>query len=703
MSDRTLYTIPNENWFFLGKKGRERVTRLREWMREIASSRKVEPACRAIAERVQGTAHAISDSRLRKLWNAYSKAGELALVDHIHCGGKCGLPGCPGRPKGNLEAETVDYWITLAEKNDKLSLTKAHRMLIDKLREGEAIPGAGTWRAIFERLNPYKPQPRQCPWSLHRPPPGWSLANFLMRRPAHYESDGAKKGLAKMENTLVESLAIRTDLSGLRFMEVVAFDDHRLDCKAYVTRNHNGRMISTLVELWSVWALDLATRTVLAWGVRPRIESDDGTKESLTRRDVQHLIAGMLDSHGLPKDYQCTLLVENAAAAITPQFETDLSRVTDGRVVVHRTGVGSGRSIGYAEAFGKPRDKRWIESFFNLLEIEIGSIKGQMGNKWENRRGDFNARENIGKKLAHLGVLPSLPEAARPFEFIQDAMMQVQDAVLRMENREQHELVNFRTVREWRTGECDTWKSCDEPFFLALPLEQQNALLADDRTGLTRQETPAERRAWMRDPAAFTRLSEAALAFMYLDVAVVRYEGLDAISFEFAGSKFEFSGTLQKSARVGEKLTVRFDADNPTHCAVEDERGRVLGAMRIRHAPAFFEQEARAEQLGERQKIIGKALKNIRRRHSDIEQLVALKEATPIITAATQRPADVQRSNKSTRAALAAYVGGEVSKGSSSEEYLKRASLRRKDVAPQSLPAPVEVEAETDAPSVPSW
>jgi hypothetical protein len=63
----------------------------------------------------------------------------------------------------------------------------------------------------------------------------------------------------------------------------------------------------------------------------------------------------------------------------------------------------------------------------------------------------------------------------------------------------------------------------------------------------------------------------------------------------------------------------------------------------------------------------------------------------------------VQRSNKSTRAALAAYVGGEVSKGSSSEEYLKRASLRRKDVAPQSLPAPVEVEAETDAPSVPSW
>ncbi len=700
MSARHFLTLPDHNYNLLTEAGREKFQWLLNFMREIAKARKVQPACRLIAERLQragGIQGRISAERLRKIWNAYCEDGESALVDHNLCGGKCGLPDCPGRPEAMLAPETVEAWIKLAEGNDKNSLRWAHRTLIGKLSAGEPIAGVGTWRALYARLYPFRPLPAQCPWNNHRPPFGWSLPSFMDKKPASHEYLLAKKGLAAAGNALALALPMRTDLSGLRFMEVVVFDDHRLDCKAWIVRNINGRRCSQIVELWSVFALDLATRTVLAWGVRPRAVRDDGTKESITRRDMQHLIAGMLGTHGFPQDYLCTLLVENAAAAVTTQVETDLLRITRERVVVHRAGVGSGRSIGFAEKFGLPRDKRWIESFFNLLEIEIGSIKGQMGATYERKRGDFPARLALGEKLARLDLMEAIPAEARPFDSIEEVIAQVHDAILRMENRHDHALVNFAEVREWRVSADDAWKSCADPFFLNLPIEQQNALLAHESTGLLRKEKPAERRLRLHDPAAQARLGECDLAFLFMDVVTIeKYLGADGITFEHGGRTYDFAGSRHR-AQVGQKLVVRFDADHPAQCILEDELGRRLGFMQQRRAPGFFEREFIAEQQGMRQKALGSALKNVRVRHADRLESQAMNAAATILAAELAPPAHTLPESAAARAALDDFQTASVPTGTSSEKYLERTRHRTRPrvTTPDSAPIPASLESDS--------
>jgi hypothetical protein len=658
----------------LTKKTRRKFNALCDVMRSIARAPKVTPACIAAAQALLKRDIQLSPERIRKLWYAYALRGEAALVDHNLCGGRCGLPDCSTRNLSLLKQETIDHWIRLAEQSDKPSLRNSWKELIALLSKGEQIDGVGTWRSLWSQLNPHKPLPAKCPWSVHRPPSGWSLPSFMAKKPSNVEFLAAKKGLAAAETELALSLPIRTDLTELRFMEVVVFDDHRLDFKAWVGKE--------IVELWAVFAMDLSTRTILAWGVRPRLANDDGSKQSLTRRDMQHLIAGMLSKHGYPKDYTCTLLCENAAAAITSQVENDIRRVTRGQVIVDRSGVGSGRSIGFEEKYGKPRGKRWLESWFNIFEIELGRTPGQMGNRWENQRGDFKARENLGIKLARMEIMEQLPAEARPFPSLEEARAYIHDAILKTEAREQHALEYFGIVRLWRVNDSDSWKSCDDAFFLSLPLEQQNRLMEDRATGLIRPERPDERRARLHDPQAFTSLTAGGTAFLLLDVvAIDKYAGTNAITFKFAGRTFDFSGTEHR-ALPGQKLVARFDADHPDHCTLEDEQGRILGFMRQRRAANMFEKERIGEQLGERQKAIGKAVHNVRTRHADPNVAAAYDAATRIITAEIHPAAAEAEEDASIAPVIEAYAEAQQPAESDAEKYLKLTSKRRRKQAP---------------------
>lgn len=678
----------------LTQKARSKFKTLTVIMAQLSKARKLRPACLEASQTLALRKVTMSPERLRKLFYDYQTNGEAALVDHNLCGGRCGLPQCSTRNVSALKQEVIDHWIQLDETNDKRSLRNSWKELMNAFARGEAIPGAGTWRAVWSAKNPAKPLPDQCPWSVHRPPPGWSLPSFMAKLPANYERLGAKKGLAALENELALSLPIRTDLSDLRFMEVVVFDDHRLDFKAWVGKE--------IVELWGVFAMDLATRTILAWGVRPRTTGDDGSKQSITRRDMQHLIAGMLSTHGHPIDYTCTLLCENAAAAITPQVEEDIRRATRGQVVVDRSGVGAGRSIGWEEKYGKPRGKRWLESWFNIFEIELGRTKGQMGNRWENQRGDFKARENLGNKLARMEIMEQLPAEARPFVSLEESRAFIHDAILKTEAREQHALEYFGEVRLWRISESDAWKSCDDPFFMRLPMEEQNRLMQSDLTGLLRKERPDERRARMHDPAAFTSLSNVATAFLYLDHYVIdKYTGANAITFKLHGRTFDFSGT-EHHARKGQKLVVRFDCDRPTHCSLEDDQGRVLGVMRQRRASDYFEREEIAEQLGQRQKEIGKALHNVRVRHADPNVVAALDQTLQVIHAEIA-PATTSESDASAAAVqpvIEQFARGRQKPKSDAEQYLAEGRKRKKAgpviTAPASTDAPSEETVKID-------
>lgn len=674
---------------------------LRKAMKLVPAGRGRRSAFRALAEHLQNLGVSISSESLKRFYYGvqsgdfkrpgYVTHGELALVDHRLCGGKCGLPGCNTARADVLNTDVVDAWIKLAEDNDKRSLRKAYRDLLAQLASGKVIAGVGTWRTLYTMLNPGRALPPQCPYSAQRPPAGWSLSSFMARLPEDYEYTLGKKGLAAAENQLAQAAPVRTSLADLRFMEVVVFDDHRLDFKAFIGNQ--------IVELWGVFAMDLATRTILAWGVRPRLKTDDGVKQSLTRRDVQHLCASMIQTHGLPKDYASTWLVENAAAAITTDFENALERLMPGRIFIDRTSVGDGRSRGWLEKYGKPRGKRWLESWFNLFEIELGSTLGQMGNRWENKPGDFDHRQNIGTKMAGLGIIAQLPQSVKPFDDIAAAMHAVHDAILRTENREGHDLVDFRTLRFWRISAADTWKSVEETFFLALPIDQQNALLSQRETGLVRPETPAERREFLRDPAKFEIVDPSTCFELYLDQVSITYQGADCLTFDFAGRTFDFAGTRHR-ATVGQKITVKFDADRPDVCVLMDLPGRVLGSMHVRRRPGYFEKEATATRLGERQKALGKALRNVRVRHADPQAAQDYLEAIEIVNAAL--PAPKETSRRIATPVLEAYAEASTSpRTTNADAILARAQKRRKS-QPEPMPEPVatiEHEPITD----PGW
>lgn len=634
-------------------------------------------AFEGIAARLNELGFAISAETLKRFYYGipngksarpgYRTHGEYALVDHRLCGGKCGLAGCNAIRRETLSEETIQEWLRLAERNDKRSMAKAWRDLIGKLMAGDVIPGAGTWRVVYTSLNPGRTVPEQCPYSTHRPPSGWSMSSFMLRTPANFEYAMGKKGLFAAENLLAKIAPVRTDLSNLRFMEVVVFDDHRLDFKAWL----NGQ----IVELWGVFAIDLATRTILAWGVRPRLVGGDDVKQSLTRRDVQHLVAGMLTTHGLPKHYVCTFCVENAAAAITDDFERTLERIMPGRINIERSAVGDGRSRGWREKYGKPRDKRWLESYFNLLEIEAGAAPGQMGNKWENKPGDFDHRLNIGNKMVRLGVMDQLPASVRPFENIEAARYYIHDAIIRCNKRPDHDLESFRLIRFWRLDDNDTWKSCDHPFFLDLPLEKQNALMADRMTGLERKETPEERRQFLYNPDDFESLSPATCFEIYLDQSeVITYQGANCLTFEYAKRIFEFTGT-QHRAGIGQKLTVRFDADHPHVGVLMDTQGRVLGVMHQKRSAGYFEKEAIAEQMGVRQKAIGTAMKNVRIRHADPNVAQDYLEAIEILTANLPEPTSKAKS-VITPVLTAFAEASQQTQTTAAEDYLQHAEKR---------------------------
>lgn len=612
-------------------------------MPRILKTKKKRPAIAEAAHFLTQNGLKISAPRLAHVYYAYLRDGEPALVDHNLCGGRCGLPGCNVARASAVRQETLDFWQSKAERNDKRALADSWKELMVRLADGEEIPGVGTWHDLYAQTYPEKRCPQNCPWSVHNPPLGWSLTNFMTqrrRKVTKAEALLAQKGFAAAENELTKVLSVQSDTSSLRFMERVVFDDHRLDFKCWVNVEYNGRVISQIVELWGLFAMDLATRTILGFGLRPRIKREDGTRESVTRRDMQHLIAGILRNHGYPKKYRCTLVVENAAAAVTTEFENLLNRLTEGQVIVKRTAVGEGYSTpeSYGESWGKPRGKRWLEVWFDALEIKIGDVEGQMGAKWEVQRGDFKQREKYALRLAEAGILSTMPEAAQPFPSLERAIAFVHRGIHELHNRDQHRLQGFDQVKLWRFSEHDPeWKHVDHPHFTVLPLEAQNALMRDTGvTGLVRPETPAERKKRLFHKAEFQRVSEVTFAEMYLDIFRAKYKGHDCISVA-PGKKLpaiEFYGQAHK-CKIGDTVLCRLNLDHPTHVWLQDEQGRVIGVMQARHRAAVDNPEAHAEQLAQRQRALSAMTRNVKLRHHNPEKLAALEQTIQMLEAIT--------------------------------------------------------------------
>jgi hypothetical protein len=256
---------------------------------------------------------------------------------------------------------------------------------------------------------------------------------------------------------------------------------------------------------------------------------------------------------------------------------------------------------GYSQSGGTPTGKAIIESGFRLLDIELAHVRGATGSNYLSKPEEHEGRLNSTRKL--LKRIQELPagdqnelaellhdgEIKLPFPSIWEAHQELALAIQRMDARTWHEMEGFLKITEFRTakGAGPHYPLHPELYpllspeakgvvseFMGYPMELQNRMLS---WGRTRAESPAE--CWMRlhPQIKWVNISEAGLFELMLDSTNVEYNGQGAIKCEINGTKIEFRGDV--NALPGQKIRLRFNADNPFAAWAQDEQGRVLGTL----------------------------------------------------------------------------------------------------------------------------
>lgn len=568
-------------------------------MRRIRAARKVLPECRKIAAEMGGrrgfSAETLSDDFYR-----FEKIGAAALIDHRKCLG-CGVTGCTQARQRGLSRELIETYWSRCHTNDKRGLREGWERLITQLVSGEPVVSGVTWQTVHFDLYPGLSLPQRCPWSVTHPPPGWSQSNFERHKLARQIAKAIKKGGSAAWNEMPD---VRMDLNELRFLEAVVFDDHRLDFEVVVW-GENGKV--QIVELWGLFAMDVATGAVIAFGLRPKLQREDGTTEGLTMRDMQHLIAHILATYGFPTKWKMTCIVENAAAAVSQHTELLLLTRSHGQVVIKRTGVHAGDYVvrGFPERWGAPRGKAVLESWFNLLDIALGDVKGQMGSNYTVKPGDHDGRVRIAEKLG--AILSARPELAAklsmPLHFAGEAHLLITEAIKAINERTDHAMHRHEQVVEFRWSERD---DTPKPLrltdalpaamlrevqeFLNLPASARETLL--NNYGTTRMESPAEKVRRIHRASDFAQIPADTFLDLMMDAATATYKGGDVLDVEIKQGKgkraLRFVGDCHQLA-LGAEVRVRFNSDRPSAGVwVHDEREVFLAYLRFERDPRML-------------------------------------------------------------------------------------------------------------------
>lgn len=615
--------VPFEKAFSkLTREVRTEVLHLDALMRQIHGTRFKEPMFAKLATEARSaeTLKRIYYGKgARKGWG-WRDIGSSACIDHRRCGG-CGVTGCTWARESCLPAAVVEFWRGTAGSYDKQSLTEAWQTVVRRLAAGEVIADGITWETLHMGLFPGLPLPDVCPWSTNHAPPGWSLKNFTRQLGPKAIYRAQQKGHAAAWELTPD---VRMDLSQLRFLEAVVFDDHRLD---FMVRVWDDRGRVQTVELWGLFAMDVATGAVIAFGLRPRINREDGTAMGLTIRDMQHLIADIVARYGYPTGYPMTLIVENAAAAVSTTVENLLKRLTNGQVIVRRTGVHFSDTLlgGYGERWGAPRGKAWLESWFHVLDIVLGYVKGQIGSNYMVKPGLLEGQKNAARKIN--AIVSARPELAAklsaPFEWAADAHRLIKEAINICNARTDHDMARHDLITEWRWHESDPVAKPTTlrpglaadiaeqvQMFLAMPPATQDTLI--NRYGAKRRESPAEKVLRLHDAAAFARITPDIFVDLYLDSVTATYKGGDVLDIEVKQGRekkvLRYTGHAHEM-EIGQEVTCRLDTTRPgAGVWITDAKGVHLGQMAFARDPRMLHSddvEQLQAALGAKRKAFG--------------------------------------------------------------------------------------------------
>ena len=615
----------------------------------------------------------ISAERLRRLHAAYEFMGEIALLDRR-------LLLREGGQASTLHEATVQHWCYLAEKclhqerkQGTISFAWAWKELMRQLMHGDEIPGlgahgaAGTWRDLYVRLNSGRRMPAACPWNLKKTPPGHSENNFRERQCSALETLAAQRGLKELQLALPQC---RMDVSNLRPLEVIQFDDVELNMRAWCRNPFTGDPES--VKINAVLFMDVRTRRILWAQFYPAFTRPDGTRQGIERIHVQHGLAWVFATYGYPLGYDCVLRCENATAAVVKQFEDDLLRLSNGRIKVCRTKVYHGVVLpdGFKQKVGASWQKPHMEAMNRKLAIALGHVPGQQGASYQVKPLEAPERlaqaERVFKKVGHLATDEEL-NVLVPLASVDQVKGHFLQALYDMETDPLHSLQGFQEVMMWRHGEPDgpNWKPMNHPLMQKMLArhghDYVNDFLREDGNSMIAKETIQQ--AWGRlyRVDEFAKFSPEMLAFLWLQSAPGKWTAFNEITVTASRDReLVFSGA-RHTAEYGQKVTLKFDADNPGQGAVLiGEQGVPLGWMKCTEAGDWGDHASRVGVMKQKEAAMDAIKIPVSRRHITTARLdvdeARIDEATGMMTLIRERAIKQVTNDGTAEAVLKAFT-----------------------------------------------
>ncbi len=422
--------------------------------------------------------------------------------------------------------EFIGYVVNMVGESTRPDTVQAiYQRMKDDWFEGRPVPGVGdkySWAAERGRAVPMGPLRRNRDM-----PVGLSYSNIWR---IVSEEIGRRKSAARMLTQRGEFAAhdhwgdqLLRDRSKLMPLQMITFDDVIFDIKVWMYVNGKPQIVRPA----ALFALDVGTGTILSKGVAPAYmrESDGdggqaGSRRGLQQADMRMLVLSILESYGLPQDWQMNLLLENAAASLSGEDKLAFERTFGGQIRIETTGRirSSLLKSGFVEQGGMPWMKGWIEAFFRLLHTRINHLPATIGRRYDLTRGEVGDEKKADSQIHY--VLRTLQEAVEkgidPKELDLSSIMLSYDQfeelldqfVTRLNWRTQHNLQGFQRVpeAEYMPGE---WMRLDDP--------RAGQLVSYSTEIVERMEAPLERMTRLARGHRFTHPHPAEMRMLYMD------------------------------------------------------------------------------------------------------------------------------------------------------------------------------------------
>ncbi len=585
----------HEKFYSLKQEERDRISILLRMIDEIGTaSEGVVAACRRLS--LENPARGFSWGTLKNSYYAYLNAGRDWRVLVRRYSNKSDLP-----------AEFIEEVRRRIEAN-KRGARQAINSLRSDWQRGVSIPGYGTWREWYLTEFPDLDVPERYPFGVY--PKGWSQSQLYTLQSSKAERMLARRGFAAAKKYLPHVIR---DRSELRRMELITIDDFETDIIVRARHPETGR--PEMCTCTGLLAMDVATGRKLAVGLKPRFKSDDGVRMAITRTDVQQLLYSVFTEHGLPAGYGVTILCENASAAITPDFELALETLLG--VQVARTGLLAEKTLrnGFVERGGKPWEKGWIESTFNLVHHMAGALPGQKGASYQLKPGDLEAKVLFAEKLLSIeGLTPEQSAELRvPFLPYEDALQGYENIFATADRRTDHRMQGFAEVFDYALPDGSEVVTENE---LALRNLTRDDVLAC--TPVSRRESPLARWERIGRDLPLVPVPQAALMLLLLTpkkVTLLNHK----ISFVHHTQGFTFADADSAVLALpeGTALLGYFDPARPhvLHCTTVD--GGYIGPVKRRGTVNIRDHAAIGAEQSEIMRVITKHVLNpVRDRHA---------------------------------------------------------------------------------------